>query len=281
MSYLDRIRECNTRDMSRFRPFVVAGHRVGWLKSPFVDELKAFPRVFGVSDKMVELSPALDTPERRTEAVEDALAALAERRVIEGWRKETYPVTLGWGAPPFMLMERAAVPYFGIRAYGEHMNGFVREDDRLFMWVARRAYDKPTFPGMLDNMVAGGQPHGISPFDNLVKECKEEADIPDALARRAVPVGAITYSMETAEGLKPDVQFVYDLELSRSFVPRNTDGEIDSFMLWPIEKVAEVVSETQEFKFNCNLAIIHFLVRHGRIAPEHPDYLEIIKGLNQ
>jgi len=62
-------------------------------------------------------------------------------------------------------------------------------------------------------------------------------------------------------------------------VPRNTDGEIVEFYLWPIDKVAEIVRETTEFKFNCNLVIIDFLIRHGFILPEEPDYLEILAGL--
>ena len=281
MSLLDRIRECNTREMRRFRPFVVAGRQVGWLKPPFLDELRVFPQVFAVSEAAVALSPALPTPEARTQAVDEVLRRLAQRGLIEGWRDEAYPVTLRWGTPPLMVMERAAVPHFGVRAYGVHMNGFVREGGRILMWIARRAYDKPTFPGMLDNMVAGGQPEGISLMDNLVKECHEEAGIPEALARRAVPVGVITYAMETPEGLKPDAQFVYELELPRDFAPRAIDGEIHEFMLWPIEKVMDVVTETREFKFNCNLVIIHFLVQHGLISPEHPDYLDIVQGLHQ
>ena len=37
------------------------------------------------------------------------------------------------------------------------------------------------------------QPHGISPADNVVKECGEEASIPEDIARTAVPVGAVSY----------------------------------------------------------------------------------------
>ncbi|HLI13814.1 MAG TPA: DUF4743 domain-containing protein [Alphaproteobacteria bacterium] len=281
MSFLDRIRECNTRDMAHFRPFIVGGHRVGWVKRPFLDELAAFPKLFELREEAVVLSPRLETPESRTKAVDEALRVLQGKGIIRGWREERYPVTLAWGRPALMAMERAAVPHFGIRAYGVHMNGFLRRDGHYYMWIGRRAFDKPTFPGMLDNVVAGGQPDGISLMDNLIKECAEEAAIPEALARRAIPVGAISYAVETEEGLKPDVQFVYELEMPADFTPRNTDGEIAEFMLWPIEKVMEVVGRTTEFKFNCNLVIIHFLVNHGLISPEDPDYLEIVKGLHQ
>ena len=44
---------------------------------------------------------------------------------------------------------------------------------------------------MYDHIVAGGQPYGISPFDNVIKECEEEASIPLELARLAKSVGTI------------------------------------------------------------------------------------------
>ena len=48
---------------------------------------------------------------------------------------------------------------------------------------------------MLDNMVAGGIASGIGIFETLVKECQEEAGIPEALAKKAAPVGMIRCSI--------------------------------------------------------------------------------------
>ena len=39
--------------------------------------------------------------------------------------------------------------------------------------------------------------------------------------------------------------------------------------------------ETSEFKLNCNLVVIDFLLRHGFIGPEEEDYLELVSGLRQ
>ena len=64
------------------------------------------------------------------------------------------------------------------------------------------------------------QPHGLSPQENVIKECKEEASIPRELAQLAVPAGAVSYCSEQAEGLKRDVLFCYDLELPQDFVPK-------------------------------------------------------------
>ena len=43
-----------------------------------------------------------------------------------------------------------------------HINGYVTlPDGSKELWVARRSRTKPTWPGKLDHIVAGGQPHGL------------------------------------------------------------------------------------------------------------------------
>ncbi len=105
--------------------------------------------------------------------------------------------------------------------------------------------------------------------------------MPPGIASAVVAVGAVSYCHETPDGLKPDVQFAFDMALPPDFEPRNADGEIEEFTLWPVAKVMEVTRETRDFKFNCNLVNIDFFVRHGFIAPDDPEYLEIVKGLHQ
>ncbi|MED6310149.1 MAG: hypothetical protein VX624_09650 [Pseudomonadota bacterium] len=64
------------------------------------------------------------------------------------------------------------------------------------------------------------------------------------------------------------------------FEPVAADGEVDEFMLWPIEQVAAKVRDTFAFKFNCNLVIIDFLIRHGILDPDsEPDYTDLCRGL--
>ena len=279
MSFLDHIAACNDHDLSNFLPFVVVGERVGWVKRGFAARLTAYPQAFAVSGDGVSLASGLDDYDARTRAVDAALRELADQGAIPGWRGEFYPVGKSFNGPHLMEMERAAVPYFGIRAFGVHVNGFVRAGDDIHMWIARRSSGKQTFPGMLDNMIAGGQPVGISPRDNVVKEAWEEAAVPAELAARARAVGAMSYCRETEHGLKPDVMFNYDLELPADFAPANTDGEVAEFYLWSMAKVMEVVETTLDFKFNCNLVIIDFCIRHGLIGPDREDYLDLVQGL--
>jgi len=60
-----------------------------------------------------------------------------------------------------------------------------------------------------------------------------------------------------------------------------SDGEVEEFMLLSVEKVADLVNDTTEFKDNCNLVVIDFLIRHGYLTPECPQYLHILKELRR
>ncbi|KAG6772103.1 hypothetical protein POTOM_023499 [Populus tomentosa] len=122
---------------------------------------------------------------------------------------------------------------------------------------------KQTFPGMLDHLVAGGLPHGMSCVANLIKECEEEAGIPLSLSNQAMSVGAVSYVDVDGYRYERGVLFCYDLELPGGFIPKNQDGEVESFKLVPVENVANVIRRTQFFKPNCSLVIIDFLFRHG------------------
>ena len=285
MSYLDKVVAANRYDLDGFVPFTVAGETLGWVHADFAARLRGCAGAFVVTTSSVRLIDALDDrdcpPAERTAAIDTEMRALAARGELTGWREEVYPVARRRGESPVFHIERAAVAAFGFPGGGVHMNGFVRDDDGgLRMWVARRSTSKPTWPGMLDQLVAGGQPAGISIVDNLVKECWEEAAVPQWLARRAVPVGALTYVHGGVPGvIRPDTVYCYDLALPADFVPRANDGEVEAFELLPIDTVASIVRDSEAFKFNCALVVIDFLVRHGVIGPDDPDYVGIVEGL--
>jgi 8-oxo-dGTP pyrophosphatase MutT (NUDIX family) len=205
--------------------------------------------------------------------------ALAERGIVEGWRNEAFAVAAHYGEPPLLRLERAAVPVFGVKAYGVHMNGFVRDGERIRLWVGRRADNRQIEPGKLDNIVAGGLPIGLDPLANLIKECAEEAGIDEALARQAKPVGAMSYRMLHQDFLRRDTLFLYDLELPADFVPANADGEIAEFRLMELDEVTAILAETEAFKFNVAPVVIDFLIRHGHLAPDQSGYADLALGL--
>ena len=282
MRYLDHIRRCNAHDMADYVPWNIGGVRAGFVFRDLAKRLRAFGDVFSGGPAGLSMVPALSTPAARTEAMEGVLARLREEGFCRPPRNEPYAVTERVGGAHLMTVDRTAASVLGIISTGFHLNGTVGTGPDLAMWVARRSLTKITFPGQLDNIVAGGQPATLSVAQNVIKECQEEADIPASLAGRARPVGLISYTMAVEDGLRRHAMYVYDLDLPRDFTPRPFDGEVEEFRLQPIAEVAETVrGSLDDFKFNCNLVIIDFLIRHGLIAPDHPDYIQLCQGLKR
>ncbi|KAG6906591.1 hypothetical protein DXG01_012994 [Tephrocybe rancida] len=189
------------------------------------------------------------------------------------WRDEMYPVYVdplgvhdhpNQGSASEVLnfafeMERSACALFGVITYGVHMTIYEEDgadgENRLKAWVPTRSRTKQTFPGLLDNTVAGGIPSGMPVFESMVKECMEEASIADHIVRKyARAVGSISYFYRTSKGwLQPEVEYVfttklpeqrqlmtsryvYDIQIppevdSKIFEPRPLDGEVELFEL--------------------------------------------------
>ncbi|MBW9266556.1 MAG: DUF4743 domain-containing protein [Candidatus Thiodiazotropha sp. (ex. Lucinisca nassula)] len=279
--YLRHIERLNHWNPGNFKSLFFQGQRIGRLKQPVWKALGQWSDAFRQDDEGLHLQAHYDSFEARTGLFAEITSTLVDEGVISHIHGEQYPVTHAGRETAIATMDRASAPYFGLRAYGQHLNGFVRHGETLKLWIARRAADRRNFPGCLDNMVAGGLPHSISLAENLRKECMEEANVPPSLANRAISVGVLTYCTETTVGLKPDTLYCYDLELPGDFLPRNSDGEVAEFMLLPVDEVARLVAKTDEFKLNCNLVVIDFLVRHGIINPETSGYLDLVQGLHE
>ena len=280
MSFTDRIRACNNYDPARVVPLAAGDKRIGWLRRDNAAALAPFRKVFAVEPDRVQL-----VAEGDVDAVSAAVDAVVEALVVQNrvpkWRNETFDVMARWGDQPIFRLDRGAVPFFGVRAYGVHLNGYRIEGGRLQLWIGRRAANKRVAPNKLDNIVAGGIGNGHGIAATLVKECDEEAMIPAELACRAVPVGAVSYVMETRLGIRDDVLFAYDLELPADFVPQNRDGELADFTLMPAQSVLKQIRETDNFKFNVNLIILDFALRHGLIGIDDPEYTDVATGLHR
>ena len=241
-------------------------------------------------EQFLTLTTAAGTSsDSRTKAVARVTNALREAGVVTGWRDELYPVSTSFYTTPTFLIERAAAPLLGCIEYGVHINGVVTDPTTGVdkMWMARRSATKSKYPGMLDHIVAGGQPHGISLLENVVKECGEEAGIPEEMARANVmAAGAISYAyFEPSAGpggaLTRAVMFNYDITLPEEYKPTPVDGEVDEFFTWSMEEVLSSLAEdyNDPLKPNCYLVVVDFLLRKGLLGPEAEGYLDVLKEL--
>lgn len=87
---------------------------------------------------------------------------------------------------------------------GVHMTAYVHDPTSSYnmkIWIPRRAANKQTYGGMLDNTVAGGMATDEDPLGCVVRESEEEASLPADLVRKnATAHGMITYIHITGEG---------------------------------------------------------------------------------
>jgi thiamine pyrophosphokinase len=234
-------------------PFRIAGQQVGWLGAELARALAFFPRDVHFDREGAALAGRLRGEGAATAALERLARALAGRGHFR-LRDEPFDVRALPDGPVLARLDRGALPAFGVISQGVHVNGIVRRPDGPHLWVGWRSKHKSVAPGQLDNIVAGGIPAGLTAEECLVKEAAEEASL---------PAGRISYVMANDEGLRRDVLHCYDLDLPEGVVPRPQDDEVERFELRPAAAVLREVVEGDRVKFNVNLVLIDFGLRHG------------------
>ncbi|KAJ2901974.1 uncharacterized protein MKZ38_001164 [Zalerion maritima] len=212
--------------------------------------------------------------------------------LLSGWRNELWPCYGPDGKETLFSMERCSIGLLGLNRYGVHMMAYIKDDSVPYgmkLWIPRRARNKKTWPGMLDNTVAGGLMTNEDPFDCIVREADEEASLPEAVVRgSAKPAGTVTFVYLTGSGaggengyVYPECQFLFDLELPTGIVPTPKDGEVEEFLLMTVDETMACLANG-EFKANCGLVMIDFFVRHGIVTKENePDFDKIYRHMHR
>jgi 8-oxo-dGTP pyrophosphatase MutT (NUDIX family) len=204
---------------------MVQGQQVGWLPRAHAQVLQGIDGALGrEAGGTIPLLPGVSEVGERSAALADIARRLADAGHVRGWRDELFGVTTSLTAPAFAVIERSAARFLGLLTFASHMNGIVAGEPAL--WISRRSPTKAVDPGMWDNLVAGGMPHGSDPLATLIRECDEESGIPPELAARAEGHGVIRVLRDIPEGVQWEAVHVYDLLLPADFVPHNRDGEV-------------------------------------------------------
>lgn len=223
------------------------------------------------------------------EAIDNLLHLAREKGIFPRLRRkheEYFPIL---GANFAISIDRSAFTLFGIIGRGAHMTVYTHTASGFKFWVPERNHVKSTYPGLLDNTVAGGIPAGESPFECLIREAAEEADLPEELVRRdARAVGSVSWfniSDDRAGGeaglMNPGVLYVYDLKVDEDMVLKPVDDDIHAFHLFDTNQVMSKLA-LGSFKPSCAVVMIDFFVRHGIITAENEtEYAEIISRLHR
>ena len=199
------------------RPVILRGPRgpvpVGSVADAHLPALAAWPQWITIGPEAVTLDfgAEIEAINTRWATVNEALRA---QGLIVAWRDEPYGV---WDEQEVShaTIERAASRFWGTLTLGAHCNGYVADAQGrpTHLWVAQRSLNKPTDPGMLDNLIGGGVPLGQSPWEALQREAFEEAGLaPDEIAQ-AMPGRIVALHCDILEGLQREHLHVYDLRL--------------------------------------------------------------------
>ncbi len=155
---LRHIQACNQHESTEFTPFSIHGVIVGCVRHRFAEVLLEWPELFARTDVGVDLRLGSTDLSQRSATLATLLRSLVDRGCINKLYGEQYAVAAPNSEQILVLIDRSAAPYFGIRAFGQHVNGYVESEAGLHMWVGKRASDRLHYPGWLDQMVAGGCP---------------------------------------------------------------------------------------------------------------------------
>ncbi|KAI1852469.1 hypothetical protein JX266_002647 [Neoarthrinium moseri] len=272
---------------------------IGYMLSSVVKSLLSIPESVRGQVKVDDASKTvrafdLPTETERTQVVANVMNYWREKgpwEIVKKWRNEPWPV-YGNNDDLLYSVERAGAGLLGVMRYGVHMNGYVKDEGSahgIKLWVPRRSETKSNYPRMLDNTVAGGLMTNEDPFECIVREADEEANLPETLMREhCKTAGTVVYlyiTDERAGGEKylvyPETQWVFDIELPVDTIPTPKDGEVEDFYLWTVEQVQEAMARG-EFKPNCALVLIDFFIRRGILTRENePNYDEIVRRMHR
>lgn len=254
-------------------PFMLDGRRAGSIDAAARQALEAWPKWFRAQ---ADGACSMQVPREQRDAVfAEVNAALRAQGLIKAWRDEPFAL---WNEDGDLaaVIERASSRFWGAQTLGAHINGYVAGDDGrpAQLWIARRAFDKPTDPGRLDNLVGSGVPHGQTPRQAVCREAWEEAGLQPHELRGLAHGRVLELACDIPEGWQHEWLFVYDLALPDGRVPQNQDGEVHEHRLLPMADALQRAADG-EMTTDAALATLDFALRHqllpvdefARLAP--------------
>jgi len=239
--------------------FCLGELEIGWLAPQRVGAVRAVLEDCRVQGRRLIWNAQALSPARRSQRIQGAALRLRDLGLIPGWRGEAFACEAPGGAEtPLFELERAAFRCFGLQSRAVHIHGFTPDGQ---LWCGRRAADKATDPGLLDNLAAGGLSAGEKPLACALRELQEEAGLAVSAAE-LVLVGDLLSQRQVTEGWHEERLTVFQLELPAGCEPRNQDGEVSEFLcLSPAQALARC--QRGEFTNDAALAMAEAMVFSG------------------
>jgi ADP-ribose pyrophosphatase YjhB (NUDIX family) len=183
---------------------------------------------------------------------------LKEAGCCVAWRNELLDV---WaGETSIAAIERGVVRPLGITTRAVHLHA---RNAAGALWVARRALNKATDPGLWDTLVGGlvgyGEPDDLA----LVRETDEEAGLSPEDIEHRTPIRQITImKRQLPEGYQIERVLTSECVLADHCIPANKDGEVMHIQCIEPAEVVEMLL-AKAFTTEATIVIAEDLVRRG------------------
>lgn len=240
------------------RPLTVAGRVSGWITARATSHIKGLPGVH-IEDEAVHIAACASQRLSLNAVLAQLAVALKDTGCLRGWRNELLDV-IGEGKR-LAVIERAAMRPLGLLTKAVHLNAWAPDGS---MWVARRAVDKTTDPGMWDTLVGGLAGAGEQLDISLLRESNEEAGLTPADIERRSPLRIIVrMHRRLPEGYQVEDVLVSDCVLDESVVPANLDGEVSEIRRVSLDELFQMINDNA-FTLEAELVIIEGLQQRMR-----------------
>ncbi|MFZ9177038.1 MAG: NUDIX hydrolase [Burkholderiaceae bacterium] len=193
------------------------------------------------------------------DSVADFVNILRQTSAADGWRNECFTLCNEAGEPILdrhgqtVGLERCLFRPLGLFYQTVQLNLLSPQGE---VWIGQRAQHKAVDPGLWDAAVAGGLTHGENPLSALVRECWEEAGLPESSLTGLQTLGTVMVQRilgaDGRQGLQREVVMSYGLTAAEAFRPINQDGEVQAFAC---VSLAEVWRLWQQGQFNHEAAV--------------------------
>lgn len=239
------------------RPLTLDGRVAGWIVASATRAIAGLPGV-RIDDEAVHVSAGARQEGSLTRRLARVAQTLRDAGCLRSWRDELLDVIAEGQC--LAVMERAAMRPLGLLTRAVRLNGW-SADGRL--WIARRADDKPTDPGMWDNLVGGLASAGESLDQSLLRESSEEAGLAAVdLCNRTPLRTVLRMHRRLPEGYQVEDVFLSDCVLEDAVTPCNQDGEVAEIRLVSCRQAWQMIEEGL-FTYEAELSILDSLRRGG------------------
>lgn len=245
------------------RPVTVAGRVAGWIGSAALAAIAGRPGVH-IEAEAAHLTAAPAARLNMNGVLRDLALALRDAGCIRSWRDELLDVVAE--GRQLARIERGAVRPLGLLTQAVHLNGWA-PDGRL--WVARRALNKSTDPGLWDTLSGGLVAAGEDPESALLRETHEEAGLaPVALAAHGPLRTVLRMHRRLPDGYQVETVCLSDCVLDAATAPASLDGEVMEFRCVDMADLWGMI-EHGAFTLEAELCILDSL-RRRQGAPSSP-----------